>query len=189
MKNKLNFAIDVDGVVRDVLTQMVFVYNDRYKWYSKTVRVEDFTEYDLLKFNFPEVEDPHWWFFDIMAYETFYLAKPYKDAIQAMKELCNIGTVTLVTKQTTERAMSYTIKWLCDNNVPYNNLCFVKDDKSIVGKEFDYFVDDYIGNFKNSQAKTNILIKQPYNNFNMLPRNVFMRDNLYQFANELKENR
>ena len=50
MKNGLMFAIDVDGVVRDILTQMISIYNDRYGGYSKKISMEDFTEYDLAKF-------------------------------------------------------------------------------------------------------------------------------------------
>ena len=181
------FAIDVDGVVRDILTQMISIYNDRYGGYSKKISMEDFTEYDLAKFNSTVIANPSYWFFNLMAHETFYLAQPYKNAIEALYILSEMGDITLVTKQTCQEAITYTVKWLYKYDVPYDNLCFVSDRKNIVGNNFDYFVDDYVKNFEHSNAKTNILVKQPYNtNLELFEKNYILTDDLYQFANELK---
>lgn len=187
MKNGLMFAIDVDGVVRDILTQMILTYNNRYGDYYGKISMKDFTEYDLAKFDSPAIANPSYWFFDLMAHETFYLAKPYENALEAMHILSEMGDVTLVTKQTCQDAITYTVKWLYKYDVPYDNLCFVSKRKGIVGNNFDYFVDDYVKNFEHSNAKTNILIRQPYNtNLELFDKNFILKDDLYQFANDLK---
>lgn len=178
MKNYLHFGIDIDGVIRDILSKMTELYNNRFQ---KSITINDYKTYDLNSC-FEELKDPYSWFFDLMSYETFYQALPYPNAVEAMQKIHDIGRVTVITKQTNIRSMEYTVKWLYKNKVPFDNIIIVKNNKDVFTSSFDYFVDDYIKNIIGSKACSNILISQPYNAGVELPKNVLVKDSLYEFS-------
>lgn len=178
MKTDLHFGIDVDGVLRDILSKMTELYNNRFR---TNITINDYKTYDLNSC-FKELKDPYVWFFDLMSYETFYQALPYPNALEAMQKIHDVGKITVITKQTSSRSMEYTVKWLCKNNVPFDNILIVKNNKDVFTSSFDYFVDDYIKNIMGSKACSNILIRQPYNNDIAIPENVLVKDSLYEFS-------
>lgn len=159
MGKNILFAIDIDGVIRDILSKMVSMYNADFE---TDVTNEDITEYDM-KSGFPLLDDPCEHFFFHRARQVFLKSPVCPGAKEAVESLMEIGSVALVTKQTTMDAKRYTIEWLYRNGIPYDSLCFTGDDKGHLVDRFDWFVDDYHKNLAAANTPNKILVDAPYN--------------------------
>lgn len=134
--------IDMDGVIRDILTPMCDIYNDLCK---ENVRPEDINVYNVNEF-FVKMWDeflfkPSDHFFNYMADDVFLnKSKPYegvRDAILRLKE--NGFKVIIVTWQESLKNKLLALEFLNRYDIPYDDICFTRDKYLIQG---DILIDD-----------------------------------------------
>lgn len=182
--NKKIIKIDVDGVLRDMLSVMCGIYNAVY---NDNIQPCDVKNYNV-EISFPKCKEvdgisAKYFFFNEYAYEIYNYAKVLPKAKEAIDILHNLGYyIIIVTCQENYLNKHNTLVWLDNNNIYYDSICFT-DDKSIV--KGDIMVDDFIDNLK--QCENNgeelICIKAPYNEDIDFPKKV---PSLYHYARFLK---
>lgn len=160
------FKIDIDCVIRDILTPICDHYNkDVGLDYNKKVSVDDIFDYDLDKV-FPEIreymeESAKAYFFDDWC-DVFDHAKLYPKAKEALDLLHEKGhRIILVTNQFGHYNKVYTMGWLNDNHIYYDDICFTADKWLVKG---DILIDDnpaYLSDEREDALTIKII--QPYN--------------------------
>ena len=134
--------IDMDGVIRDILTPMCDIYNDLCK---ENVQPKDINVYNVNEF-FVKMWDeflfkPSDHFFNYMADDVFLnKSKPYegvRDAILRLKE--NGFKVIIVTWQESLKNKLLALEFLNRYDIPYDDICFTRDKYLIQG---DILIDD-----------------------------------------------
>ena len=161
MKKETVFGVDIDQVLRDLLTNMVTSYN---KYFNTNLKVEDVKDF-VVENSFPEIEKQvgmraSEWFFRKNGHLMFRESDIIKGADEALARLRKHGKVILITYQKTLFNKLDTLNWLDDYGIEYDGICFVKD-KSIV--HVDYLIDDNDWNFVGANAEYGVLITAPYN--------------------------
>jgi len=156
---KETIILDVDGVLRDMVTKTIETYKE-YKNPLCKAKYNDVTTYDF-KSAIPELDI--WGFLSapLFAREVFLHAKPYEenisDIVKQLHEKYNIHICTYQFRGN-ER---YTLSWLKNNKIDYDSITFSEDKSCIKGQ---YLVDDYPKNFNNLSKETKgYLFNQPYN--------------------------
>lgn len=158
--------IDVDGVIRDIVTTMCSMYN---KTFPDTVKLypRDITDYNINN-SFPAIKrelglEPSDFFFSQNAEYVFYSAsEPFmkvKDALELLRQ--NNHKIVIVTWQFNLENKENTLKFFDLYNLYYDDFCFTKDKWMIYG---DYLIDDnpeFIFNDRDTSKK--IMIDAPYN--------------------------
>ena len=157
--NKTTFVVDLDGVLRDIFSQMVKLYNNEF---GESLKPENVKDYDV-EISFPKANaaygSSYHYFFEKHADYVFLLSPPMEGAVEAMKRLKEYGKVVIATIQPTTHNKILALKWLDKWNVSYDEIRFV-DTK--VGIDCDYFIEDYPKNMEGAGGlKT--LIDAPYN--------------------------
>lgn len=160
MKNgKTTFVVDLDGVLRDIFSQMIKLYNNEF---GENLKPEDVKDYDV-EVSFPKAHaaygSSYHYFFEKHADYIFLLSQPIKDAVEAMKRLQKFGKIVIATIQPTTHNKILALKWLDKLGVPYDEIRFV-DTKA--GIDCDYFIEDYPKNMEGAGG-LKILIDTPYN--------------------------
>ena len=153
------FVVDLDGVLRDIFSQMIKLYNNEF---GESLKPEDVKDYDV-DVSFPKAHaaygSSYHYFFEKHADYVFLLSPPMEGAVEAIKRLKEYGKVVIATIQPTTHNKILALKWLDKWGVPYDEIRFV-DTK--VGIDCDYFIDDYPKNME-SVGGLKILINAPYN--------------------------
>ena len=153
------FVVDLDGVLRDIFSQMIKLYNNKF---GESLKPEDVKDYDV-DVSFPKAHaaygSSYHYFFEKHADYVFLLSPPMEGAVEAIKRLKEYGKVVIATIQPTTHNKILALKWLDKWGVPYDEIRFV-DTK--VGIDCDYFIDDYPKNME-SVGGLKILINAPYN--------------------------
>jgi len=156
--------IDVDGVIRDIISAMCNIYNENF---NGKLCVNDIEDYDV-NTNFPEIiqqtgKKPTEYFFTDHADKVFEtVSKPFvgvKDAIDKLRK--NGNKVVIVTWQFSLKNIKHTLDFLETYNIKYDDICFTKDKWLIKG---DYLIDDnpeFILDKRDKSRK--IIIDTPYN--------------------------
>lgn len=134
--------IDMDGVIRDILTPMCDIYNDMCK---ENVQPHDINVYNVNEFFVKMQEEfllePAHHFFNYMADDVFLnKSKPYdgvRDAILRLQE--NGFKVVIVTWQATLKNKLLALEFLDKYNIPYDDICFTRDKYMVQG---DVLIDD-----------------------------------------------
>lgn len=166
MSNKI-IKIDMDGVIRDILTPMCNLYNEAFK---TNLKPEDITDYDV-NVSFPLIRerwnmDARYFFFDKYSREVFYensfTFPNVKLAIDKLKD--NGYRIIICTYQPHFRNKKDTIDFLFREGILYDDLMFT-DKKYLV--KGDIIVDDnpvFLNNEDehNTNCKT-VCISAPYN--------------------------
>lgn len=160
---EFTFAIDCDEVLRDNIINMLEVYN---KEYNDNKTVEDIFDFDVDKV-FTKVKETTGasaskYFFEQHSKEVFSDAVPMPFAKEAVDILRKYGKVIVVTYQKNTENRYRTLKWLDDNNILYDGICFLRD-KTLV--HADYLIDDNDWNFYGCNCKHGILISKQYNKY------------------------
>lgn len=158
--------IDVDGVIRDIITAMCELYNTRF---DGNLSVEDIDDYDI-NTNFPSImkemgETPVEYFFTHHADKIFeHMSQPFKGVKNAIDRLRSKGhKVVIVTWQFTLDNIMHTLRFLDMHNIKYDDICFTKDKWMIKG---DYLIDDNPGFITEKRDKSKkIIIDTPYNRY------------------------
>ena len=134
--------IDMDGVIRDILTPMCDIYNHLCK---ENVQPKDINVYNVNEF-FVKMWDeflfkPSDHFFNYMANDVFLnKAKPYEGVREAILRLQEVGfKVVIVTWQETLKNKLLALEFLDRYNIPYDDICFTRDKYMIGG---DVLIDD-----------------------------------------------
>lgn len=162
MDDKPRFLVDVDDVLRNLVHNMVRIYNRDFKDNKK---YEDVTIYYVNE-SFREIVeagvDPINYFFRDNGHELFYKSEPIDGAVEAVNSLRDYGYVEIVTKQRSLENKIDTLRWLDENGVKYDSVSFVKHKSTVL---CDYFIDDFHENFIDCGNGHNVgvLINAPYN--------------------------
>jgi 5'(3')-deoxyribonucleotidase len=184
--NKKIIKIDVDGVLRDMLSIMCKIYNEHY---NENIFPYNVTNYDV-NISFPKCQEidnisAKDFFFKENAYKIYNQASVIPMSDSAMRLLHNLGYyIVIVSCQKTYKNKYDTLNWLDENNIYYDSICFT-NDKSIV--KGDIMVDDCIDFLKqcNNNKEELICIKAPYNEND----NYFKKFNsLFEYACFLEQN-
>ena len=118
MEKNLTIAIDVDGVLRDNLGEMVNLYN---KEFNDNKKVEEITEFKT-ELSFPRILQESGvtssqWFFQNHSKELFVDAKPFANVAEDIKILQEYGKVIIVTYQKSYLNKHQTLEWLEKNGI------------------------------------------------------------------------
>lgn len=160
MKN-LTIGIDVDGVLRNNLGEMVRLYNESFNENLTVDDVVDFkTENIFTKISEVTGDTPSHWFFQIHSNELFRDAKPFSGVAEDIKRLQEHARIIIITYQKSYLNKSQTLEWLEKCGIEPDGIVFIKD-KTLV--RCDYLVDDNDWNFAGSRVNTGVLINAPYN--------------------------
>lgn len=165
-KDKLIVKIDIDGVIRDINSTMVELYN---KTFGTHLTLENTIYYDVDKTYpmcatlYPNEKHPAVkFFFKEHAEDIFLNSKAYKDARYAITKLQLFGyKIVIVSWQMSLVNKIYTLKFLEDNGINYDDICYTKDKWMIKG---DWLIDDnpeFI--FDERDMSKMIMVTQPYN--------------------------
>ena len=191
---EFTFAVDVDEVLRDNLSNMLRVYNEEYNDNKKLSDLHDF-QVDI---SFPKISEATGqtasnYFFEQHAQEVFTDAEAIEGAKEAIDILRKYGKVIIVTYQKNTENRIRTLEWLDKHDIKFDSICFTRD-KSIV--HADYMIDDNDWNFIGCNCCHGILIERPYNQkakLNELKeqsncKDIFRYTSLMNFAKWFKDN-
>ena len=161
MFKTIKIAIDVDGVLRNNLGEMVKLYN---KEFNDNKSVDDITDF-MVSNSFPKIEaesgkSASQWFFQDHSKEMFLTAKPYDNIADDIKRLQEVAEVIIVTYQKSYLNKMHTLKWLEKNHIEPDGICFLKDKTRI---KANYLIDDNNWNFIGCNCEYGALISAPYN--------------------------
>lgn len=161
MEKKLRFLIDVDEVLRELLSNMIFLYN---KEFNENIRYDDVKDFKV-ETSFPKIQEitgvtASQWFFQDNGDKLFLNSQPFPYIKKDIEILKMYGEVIIVTYQKSYINKHQTLEWLEKNGIEPDGICFLKDKTIISG---DYFIDDNDWNFIGCNAKIGILINAPYN--------------------------
>lgn len=162
--NKKIIKIDVDGVLRDMLSMMCHIYNREY---NENIKPEDVKDYDV-DVSFPKCKEvdgmsAKYFFFNEMAWEVYNCANILPKAKEAIDILYSLGYyIIIVTNQESYSNQLYTLMWLDNNDIYYDSICFTKDKSIIKG---DIMIDDCIDFLKqcDNNEEELVCVKAPYN--------------------------
>lgn len=158
MKSDIKFGLDVDGVLRNLIDGITFLYNLRF---GKIITRKAFVQYDVQDV-FPDIPNAAEYFFTGENAEILLrMSPPIAGAVDAYHLLAGVGTVYIITSQSTYDNISHTLHWLHKHNIDTDQICFVKDKSMITN--LDYFIDDNPDKFIGCDAKHAALIDMPYN--------------------------
>lgn len=193
MSRKFNIAIDIDGVLRDVVFTAVRLYNKTFA--AATGRIltpEDVTEYNFAN-SFTELKDPVKWIFEDNIREVLLHSPAFSGVYNAVLQLSAYCNITFLSKQPSEMAQYMTTKWLWNKGLGglANEITFFCDHKRDHTDPYDIVVDDYPDNFRNMRHdQMAVLIDAPYNrsfdpnNYpGMFPANLIRFKSLIDFSN------
>lgn len=191
-KHVRTFGIDIDEVLRSLLSEMINLYN-KHVDEDKRVSAEDITDFRVDK-SFPEIANKGLsgstseWFFQTNGHMLFRESGVIPGAVEAINRLREKGKVILISYQKSVDNKIDTLKWLEEHGIEYDGVCFIKD-KSFV--HTDWLIDDNDWNFIGSNARIGALINAPYNkNVNIQDlkakshcMNILRFNSLLDFAN------
>lgn len=175
--------IDVDGVLRNVVPTMCRLYDEEY---GESVKPEDVTEYDVSK-TFVKCLDAPDFFFRKHAREVFLESEPCPGAANALRKIKSNHAwgfnfkIVICTWQIGALNKEYTLKFLAERGMEYDDVCFLKDKSLVRGA---VMVDDCPEVLESEPAGTaKVLIDAPYNRSYVLGEHFRRCRSLLDFAN------
>ena len=182
--NKKVIKIDVDGVLRDMLSAMCGIYNAVY---NDNIQPCDVKDYDV-DVSFPKCKEKDgisakYFFFNEYEYEVYNCADVLPKAKEAIDILHNLGYyIVIVSNQESYLNQHDTLVWLDNKNIYYDSICFTKDKSIIKG---DIMVDDCVENLKqcDNNEEELICVTAPYNENDNFFKKV---PSLYHYARFLE---
>ena len=172
------FKIDVDGVLRDIITPMCKLYNEKF---DENIKQEDILEYDVST-TFKKCDDIKNFFFFFFFKEDFLNAHPQDYVRESFDLIHYMGNkIVICTWQFNNTNKKYTLDWLDKHNLIYDDICFTKD-KEIVN--CDVMIDDnpdFLSKEDNDTIK--ILINSSYNK-NVEIEGIRRYNSLYEYVED-----
>lgn len=160
----MRIGIDIDGVLRDSVAEMVRIYNTVF---GADMRPEDVRKY-AVKDSFPLVaektgDDPHNFFFGKYGELVNRLSAPFGGVAEAVAEARAKGhTIHIISYQPSYENRLHTLMWLETNGILYDTVTFcTRKAKNL--PELDVMVDDNPEYFRDMNVKRCVLIDRPYN--------------------------
>jgi len=157
--------VDVDGVIRNMFDNMCKVYN---RCFNEHMTVEDIFDYDV-DIVFPRIREEIGisaadYFFKLYAYDLFLESKPYDGVKEALEKIRKEGhKVIIVTWQYTLDNKLNTLRFLDNNEIPYDDICFTRDKWMI---QSDWIIDDNPEFLLDERETANkIIVNMPYNKY------------------------
>ena len=157
---EMKIALDVDGVLADIIHLWIENHN---KQYNKSINKEDINQWDfwrkigLDKYEFYRQLSNSWerWK-DVPTTEN--------DIASAVDRLHSLGRVDIVTARDKE-STNYVINWLEHNGIKFNEYVSVFDGRDKAKLDYDVFIDDSPHNVERMASKgSNVLLyDQPWN--------------------------
>lgn len=187
----MTIMIDMDGVIRDIITPMCSLYNQEMTKCVNSfpqLRPEDVKAYDvgetfgLIKEYFGI--EPKDFFFKKYSKELFLDSKPFNGVSEAIEKLHNMGNkIVIVTWQMSYESKMYTLKFLEKNHIYYDDICFTRDKEMING---DVLIDDNPEFLeKQPDGVLRVCVRRPYNEWY---HGCHMKvDSLDYFVNTLRD--
>ena len=136
----MKIGIDIDGVIRDFVTKLTEVYF-RENPGHKQIRND---AYDLAYW-FPIGKEIYKFGYETHAEEIYTEASSYPGAKEFLKKLNKDYKLIFVTHQPNKSLESLTIKWINKNELPYQDIIFIKDKSIFKG---GYLLDDCTQNLQ-----------------------------------------
>lgn len=161
----MRIGIDIDDTIADTY-EVAFAYAQKYtiNELGRSGKIQNATSnhHTYLKnmHNWNHEEEMN--FFDKYYGEMLQAIRPFTFAVNTIKQLKKEGNeIIIVTARWTKANFDVkdtTLKWLKDNNIPYDEIILNADDKAKVAleKKLDLFIDD---SFKNCLDVVNSGIK------------------------------
>lgn len=148
---------DMDDVLVSLLDAWIDYFNTKY---NKSVKYEDITDWDMLKF-YPDLTEKEL-HESLNTEELWKAVKPIKESVIYLKKLYDEGYKILVCTACYFTNIAVKLINCLFPNYPFLTykdiiICY---DKSLI--KCDYIIDDYHENIKNSKA-TRFLMNAPYN--------------------------
>lgn len=172
------FKIDVDGVLRDIMTPMCKLYNEKF---DENIKPEDISEYDVSS-TFKKCDDIKNFFFVENAKEVFLNSHPHNYVREALELIHYMGhKIVICTWQFNNTNKKYTLDWLEKHNLFYDDICFTKDKEMI---NCDVMIDDnpdFLSKEDNDTIK--ILINSSYNK-NVEIEGIRRYNSLYEYVED-----
>lgn len=134
--NKFRVAIDVDGVLNDLMEKTIDLYNMRH---DTTFTVDDFKEYDIYKdLDFEDAND----FVNLWAEKELWDSlEPRDDAQRCVQQLVNAGYEIYFATSTDAINYEWKVRWL-ENYfpmIPENNIMCIHNKNLL---NVDVLIDD-----------------------------------------------
>lgn len=170
------FKIDVDGVLRDIISPICLIYN---KTFNEQIESKDIREYDISK-TFVKCNNVVDYFFRLHSREVFLESCQFRNAAKALETIHHNGDkVVICSWQFSNTNRKYTLDWLEKNHFYFDDVCFTKDKEIIVS---DIMIDDNPDYFQKNNGKTiNVLINHEYN-IQREVQNAVRFDSVYDFV-------
>lgn len=157
---KKTLILDVDGVLRDIVSRTMEIYRRDIEPGNNT-RYDEIDTYDMRVL--PKLGNTRQFFSGKYARDIFCDSFPYEHNIgMIVQDLSRKYNIHIVTNQFLGNE-NYTLKWLNKYNIKYDAITFTADKSLVTG---DVMVDDYWKNLESFNGRR-ILFHQPYNkNYN-----------------------
>ena len=155
----MKIALDVDGVLADVIVSWINFSNSKRSKISK----HEITDWEFWKkFQI----DPFDFYAELNAcWENWNLIPPTEENLsEVTKSLSNLGQVDIVTARE-KSTDSFVKSWLNHHDISYNNYISVIDGPMKADLDYDVFIDDSPLNAEKflKNNKNVILYSQPWN--------------------------
>ena len=171
----MELKVDIDGVLRDVISEVVSIHNQKY---GSNITVDDIIDYHICKY-VPHIDNCRD-FFKEHREQIFLHAKPYPDTINIINELYHQGFIIKIVSAQFPFSKDLTTKWLENHNVCYHELHYTSEKEKIPG---DVFIDDHYEYVIKSKDKYPLLLSRPWNKHFKYPHRI---ENLKEVYNYLK---
>jgi 5'-nucleotidase len=152
----MRIGCDVDGVLRDFVSQLKEVY----KKHNPTHEVGDVTQWNMSN-AFPQCEDIKKFYIDY-ADDVMGNAMPYIGARTFIQDIVDAGHDVIIVTHQHSNTEKYTLDWLNKWGFPYKAIIFA-EDKTIA--DVDIILDDNPRNIKDLRSVNRhaVLFDQPWN--------------------------
>ncbi len=156
----MKIALDVDGVLADIISVWLEQYNKSHK---KSVTTEDIVKWDFWK----ELGFDKYEFYEELSncWSRWTEVPPLEQGIaNAVEKLHSVGTVHIVTARDAA-STKYVKRWLEHNGIKYDDYVPVLRGRDKADLDYDIFIDDSPQNVIGiaSKGKNVLLYDQPWN--------------------------
>ena len=176
----MRIGIDIDGVLRDLYTQLVDVYLREYpdEWCRP---VSEWGNYDISDVFSIGDEIYNFWFRSSCTKEIYQSAKPFP-GYGIIHDMATKNEIEIISNQPNDLTTYFTLNWLQGLNLPYNGLHFTKDKFLI---DCDIYVEDspeQILRLRKDNKRV-VVVKCPWNDNGQLDDEDLIRvKDFYEFG-------
>ncbi len=158
-KKKFSIAVDVDGIVNNLMPRAIEIYNERY---NASLSLDNFVKYKIEEClhhqeaqNFMEIfEDEEFW----------YSLVPIKNSIWGIKQFVESGYDVYFATATHYSNFAWKVKWLQSffGMIPEKNIICIHN-KALL--KVDVLIDDCIDNLLSSMWFERVTLDYPWNRY------------------------